>query len=218
MAATLSNIPVRAAVNIEQTTSALSAQYLVEHDIAPNVDGYHHLATLTIQTPDLCVSCPMTFVVVPILQFDVIIGHDWNRRTSTDISMWFAVYDDVTIVDDNILPVHADTPVIHAQSASPVPAYHQGRAMLDLLPQVHCMTKTQLSSLMQRHSVARGPQSNVDKMCNVLMEHFTSSVCASQSSSCTGCCDVTDIVGSRSLNDPLLCGDFQMDLLSVVCG
>src|SRR5882762_823661 len=105
MAATLSNTLVGAAVNIEQNMSALSTQYLAEHSIAPNVDHDHHLAMLTIQTPDVCVSCPITFVVIPNLQFDVVIGNDWNHQTSTDISTCFAVCDSVMIVNENILPV-----------------------------------------------------------------------------------------------------------------
>ena len=77
MTATLSNIPVRLAVDRARVTSALNRTHIVQRSVCSNVDHHHHLATLTIQTPDISLSCPLTFDVIDGLQCDVALGTDW---------------------------------------------------------------------------------------------------------------------------------------------
>jgi len=86
MTMTLSNIPVRLAVDHARVTSALSRAYILQQGISSNVDHNHHLATLTIQTPEMSLSCPLTFEVVDGLQCDIAVATDWFDRTTVDIS------------------------------------------------------------------------------------------------------------------------------------
>jgi len=77
MTATLSNIAVRLVVDRARLTSALNRTHIVQRGIGSNVDHHHHLATLTVQTAQMSLSCPLTFDVVDGLQCDVALGTDW---------------------------------------------------------------------------------------------------------------------------------------------
>jgi len=53
----MSNIPVQLAIDIARIGLALSQAHIVKHNITSNIDDEHHLATLTIQVPQIC--CPV---------------------------------------------------------------------------------------------------------------------------------------------------------------
>ena len=57
--------------------SALNQTHIVQCGIGSNVDYHHHLTTLTVQTPQMSISCPLTFDVVNGLHCDIVLGADW---------------------------------------------------------------------------------------------------------------------------------------------
>src|SRR5882762_9810682 len=98
---------------------------------------------LTIQVPQICLSCPLTFVVVNDVEPDVVLGADWFHRTNMDVSHCFPPYHDGgPYPNDYALPVHADSS--HHISSQSLPADPLIVADKTVFLEVHCMMRHQL--------------------------------------------------------------------------
>ena len=163
----LSNIPVRLAVDVARSRSALSRAHIVKHGVTSDIDGDHHLVTLTIQAPQICLSCPLTFVVVDDLLSDIALGSDWFHRTEVDVLPWFPRYHDYpTSENDHTLSVHADT--LNESSAVTSSADTFSAQPNNAFPGLHPMTKTQLVSAAKKHGLRLAAQTKCPKIAQKL--------------------------------------------------
>src|SRR5882762_1178632 len=139
MMVTLSNIAVRLVVDHTWVMSALNQSHIVQRGIGSNVDYHHHLATLTVQTPQMSFSCPLTFDVVDGLHCNVILGADWFDRTAVNISDCFPLYDCYALnQNDHTSPVHVD---IHNDGFGGAASAPDVRAPDNKILDVYSMTK-----------------------------------------------------------------------------